>query len=66
LFNPAKLSEQMFITLCALPEGYGKYLYKWNLSVWKFHNEKIPNKRTVQNKRYKSQNVSERRNKGYI
>jgi len=22
LFNPAKLSEQLFIHLCALPEGY--------------------------------------------
>jgi hypothetical protein len=24
LFNPAKLSEQLFILLCALPEGYIK------------------------------------------
>ena len=24
MFNPAKLSEQLFIPLCALPEGYNE------------------------------------------
>jgi len=26
LLNPAKLSEQLFIHLCALPEGYIKHM----------------------------------------
>jgi len=28
LFNPAKLSEQLFIPLCALPEGYKQWIIK--------------------------------------
>jgi len=29
LINPDKLSEQLFITLCALPEGYKQSNWIW-------------------------------------